>query len=106
LRPSSSRAIAPDPGIGFFDPANHRGETEDAAAPGDLVSLKDAAPKPTHDAPVVFGFAGRARSIVGKFLSLPPGQRAQATDLIDESASAVKELKSLRSRSRDEHDKQ
>jgi len=60
------------------------------------MTLKDAAPKPTHDAPTVFGLAGRARCLIGKFLALPPSQRAQATDLIDEFTSVVKELKGLR----------
>jgi hypothetical protein len=67
------------------------------------MSLKDAAPKPVHDAPTVFGLAGRARCLIGKFLALPPSQRAQATGLIDEFANIVRELKGLRSR--DELDK-
>jgi hypothetical protein len=62
------------------------------------MSLKDAAPKPVHDAPTVFGLAGRAQRLIRKFLALPPSQRAQATGLIDEFASIVKELKALRLR--------
>jgi hypothetical protein len=40
--------------------------------------------------------ASRARFLIGKFLALPPSQRAQATDLIKEVTSIVKELKGLR----------
>ena len=65
--------------------------------------LKDAAPKPAHDAPTVFGLTDRAHYLIDKFLALPPSQRALATDLLDEFASLVEELKTLRVR--DVHDK-
>jgi len=61
------------------------------------MTLKDAAPKPAHDAAAIFGLASRARFLIDKFLALPPTQRAQATDLIKEVTSIVKELKGLRS---------
>jgi hypothetical protein len=67
------------------------------------MSLRDAAPKPAHDAAAIFGLASRARFLIDKFLALPPSQRAQATDLVKEVASIVKELKGLRSPG--EHDK-
>jgi len=66
------------------------------------MSLRDAAPKPDHDAAAIFGLASRANFLIRIFLALPPSQRAQATDLIDEFASIVKELKGLRSSA--EHD--
>ncbi len=61
------------------------------------MDMKDAAPKPTHDGAAIFGLANRAHLLIGKFLALPPNQRAQATDLVTEVASIVRELASLRS---------
>ena len=65
--------------------------------------LKDAAPKPAHDAPTIFGLTDRARYLIDKFLALPPSQRALATGLVDEFASLVEEIKTLHAR--DVHDK-
>jgi hypothetical protein len=64
--------------------------------------MKDAAPKPAHDAAAIFGLAKRANFLLGKFLALSPSQRAQATDLISEFASIVDEVRGLRS---PDHDK-
>jgi hypothetical protein len=59
--------------------------------------MKDAAPKPAHDAAAIFGLASRASFLIGKFLAMPPSQRAQATDLINEFARIIDELKGLSS---------
>jgi hypothetical protein len=59
--------------------------------------MKDAAPKPAHDAAAIFGLAKRANLLLGKFLALSQSQRAQATALVNEFASIVDEIKGLRS---------
>jgi hypothetical protein len=66
------------------------------------MSLKDAAPKPAHEAAAIFGLASRARFLIDKFLALPPNQRARATDLVNEVTSIVRELKDSRSSAKHE----